>query len=140
MRLTAAFLANHAEIVNGMLNVDGGFWKSTRVPPDATSFGCDVVVLCEVEPEEVGSRFLLHINAEGPSGRHWRPAYSSDFTLNSPVKFLLLPQTRLPIEPGGGPHLYAFRLDGQHERVDVPLTVHTGPPRHERHAGPADAV
>lgn len=128
MRLTTAFFANHAEVVDGMLDVQGAFWKSTGVTPDATGFWCDIVVLCDGEAPDADQRYSLRINAEGPSGRRWTPAYTLDFSLDSPAKFLVLPQTQLPIEPGGGLHVYAFQLDGQHERVDVPLIVHVAPP------------
>jgi len=32
MRLAGAFFANHAEVVDDMLNVEGGFWASTTAP------------------------------------------------------------------------------------------------------------
>jgi hypothetical protein len=122
MRLTAAFLANRAEVVDGMLNVQGGFWASTTVAPGSGGFKCQIVVLCEMDANDLGKQFSLLIDAQGPSG-HWARAQSSDFTINSPMMFLCSPPTVLPIEPDGGPHIYTLRLDGQHERVDVPLDV-----------------
>ena len=38
MRLAGAFFANTAEVVDDMLNVEGGFWASTTVPPGTASF------------------------------------------------------------------------------------------------------
>lgn len=123
MRLTAAFFANRAEVVNDMLNVDGGFWRTTTVVPRAVAFECCAVVLCEVDKDDIGRPFALRIDAEGPTGRRWVPAQSSNFTVNGPMMFMCFPSMVLPIEPGGGRHLYTFRLDGQHERIDVPLAV-----------------
>jgi hypothetical protein len=39
------------------------------------------------------------------------------------MKFMVLAQITLPIEPTGGRHVYSFRLDGCHQRFDVPLDV-----------------
>ena len=33
MRLAGAFFANRADVVDDMLNVEGGFWATTVVPP-----------------------------------------------------------------------------------------------------------
>ena len=123
MHLTTAFFANHAEIVDDMLSVEGAFWKSTTVDHRATNFRCNTVVLCDVEPDDVGQRFSMHIDGEGPTGHRWAPAHSSIFTVEGPMMFMCLPMMVLPIEPGGGRHLYSFRIDGQHERIDVPLAV-----------------
>lgn len=128
MRLTTAFFANRADVVNDMLNVEGGFWKSTTVEPNATSFLSYVLVVCDVEPTDIGQKFLMQIEGQGPSGHRWAPAHSSTFTIDGPVQFMCMPMMVLPIEAGGGPHMYTFRLDGQHERVDVPLTVHIAHP------------
>src|SRR6476661_4991371 len=38
MRLTNAFFANHAEVVDDMLNVTGGCWTSTTVADGSTVF------------------------------------------------------------------------------------------------------
>jgi hypothetical protein len=39
------------------------------------------------------------------------------------MKFMVLTQIALPIEPNGGRHVYSFRLEGSHERFDIPLDV-----------------
>lgn len=123
MRLTAAFFANRAEIVNDMLNVEGGFCKSTTVAPDSTSFRCYTVVTCDVDADDVGQRFSLQIDGEGLTGHRWTAAHSSNFTFAAQTMVMCMPLMVLPIEPGGGLHRYTFRLDGQHERVDLPLAV-----------------
>lgn len=128
MRLTAAFFANRAEVVDGMLNMAGGFWSSTTVAPTASEFLSYTVVVCEVDEQDIGQRFTLIIDGVGPSGRRWAPAHTSSFTLGSHILFMCMPLMVLPIESGGGPHLFTFRLDGQHERIDVPLTVHVAQP------------
>lgn len=128
MRLTTAFFANRAEIINGMLNLEGGFWKSTTVAPTATSFLTYLVVVCEVDPSDSGQQYTMQIDAQGPSGYRWAPAHSSSFTIDGPVQFMCMPMMSFPIEPGGGLHHYTFRLDGQHERVDVPLAVRVAHP------------
>jgi hypothetical protein len=51
------------------------------------------------------------------------PAWSTSFQLPSAMKFMVLTQITLPIEPAGGRHVYSFRLDGSYERFDVPLDV-----------------
>ncbi|HEX2212223.1 MAG TPA: hypothetical protein VHH12_01920 [Mycobacterium sp.] len=122
MRLTAAFFANRVEVVDGMLNLDGGFWASTTVAPNATAFQCDAVMLCDADAEDVGQQFTLIIDADGPTGNRLMP-FVSKFTVDAPMKFMCLPSMVLPIEPGGGFHTYRFRLDGQHERIDVRLAV-----------------
>lgn len=123
MRLTAAFFANRADVVNGMLSVDGGFWASTTVAPGSTGFTCFTVVLCDVDTDDLGRRHSLVIDATGPTGKRWRAVHTSDFVIESPVLFMRLPQMLLPVEPQGGRHAYTFRLDGQHERVDLDIDV-----------------
>jgi hypothetical protein len=123
MRLNAAFFANHAEVVDQMLNVEGGFWKTTTVPAGSGGFRCCAVVLCDMEADDVGTPFSLHIDAEGPNGHRAAPAISTEFTVDSPSMFMCFQSMVLPIDPGGGRHVYTFRLAGQHERVDVPLAV-----------------
>jgi hypothetical protein len=123
MRLAGAFFANTAEVVNDMLNVDGGFWASTTVPPRSTSFQSHCVVLCDTRRRDVGTQYTLHIDGVGPTGERWTPAWSTKFQLPSAMKFMVLTQLVLPIEPTGGRHVYSFRLEGTHERFDIPLDV-----------------
>jgi hypothetical protein len=126
MRLTSAFFANNADVVDGMLNVTGAFWSSTAVTPGAGGFKCYVVVACELDPNDVGREYTLHVDAQGPTGQRWAPVQSSSFTVNGPMLFMCS-QMGLPVEFSGGRHVYTFRLDGQHERVDVPIDVRLTP-------------
>ncbi|GAC1649275.1 MAG: hypothetical protein NVS4B6_24350 [Mycobacterium sp.] len=123
MRLAGAFFANRAQVVNDMLNVEGGFWSTTMVPASATSFQCNCVVLCDTRRRDVGTQYALHIDAAGPTGARWASAFSTTFQLPSAMKFMILTQIVLPIEPAGGRHVYSFRMEGSHERFDVPLDV-----------------
>lgn len=123
MRLTAAFFANHADVVDDMLNVEGAFWKTVTVPARSLGFRSCAVVLCEMNVDDVGQPFSLHIDAHGPMGHQLTPAHSTDFTVDSPSMFMCFPSLVLPIDPEGGRHSYTFRLGGQHERIDVPLAV-----------------
>ncbi|MCV6982168.1 hypothetical protein H7I53_18300 [Mycolicibacterium pulveris] len=127
MRLTAAFFANHVEVVDGMLNLTGGFWASTTVAATATAFQTDVVVLCDVDDSDVGQTYSLVIDAEGPNAQRL-PSYTSNLTVDAPMKFMCMPALVLPVNPGGGHHVYRFRIAGQHERIDVPLTVRLARP------------
>ena len=68
MRLTGAFFANHAEVVDDMLNVTGGCWTSTTVADGSTGFGTRCVIFCEVSRQDRGKQFGLHIDAAGPRG------------------------------------------------------------------------
>jgi len=123
MRLAGAFFANKADVVDDMLNVEGGFWATTTVPANTSGFPCDCVVLCDTRRRDVGTHYSLHIDAVGATGQRWAPAWSTSFQLPSAMKFMVLTQITLPIEPAGGRHVYSFRLDGGHERFDVPLDV-----------------
>jgi hypothetical protein len=123
MRVAGAFFANRAEVVDDMLNVEGGVWATTTVAPGSTLFRCSCVVLCDTRRRDVGAHYALEIDAAGPTGQRWTPAWSTKFQLPSPMKFMVLPQIALPIEPNGGRHVYSFRLEGSHERFDVPLDV-----------------
>ena len=123
MRLAGAFFANKADVVDDMLNVEGGFWSSTTVPAGASSFQCHCVVLCDTRRRDVGTQYSLHIDAAGPTGQRWAPAWSRSFQLPSAMKFMVLTDMTLPIEPSGGRHVYSFRLEGSHERFDVALDV-----------------
>jgi hypothetical protein len=123
MRLAGAFFANEAEVVDDMLNVEGGFWARTTVPAGTTQFQCSIVVLCDTRRRDVGTHYALHIDAAGPTGQRWAPAWSTRFQLPSAMKFMVLTQMSLPFEPGGGRHVYSFRLEGSHERFDIPLDV-----------------
>ena len=122
MRLTAAFFANRAEVVDGMLNVQSAFWASTTIARGANGFRTDAVVLCDADADDVGRQFTLTVDAEGPTGRHLT-AFAQTFAVDAGTLFVCLPGLVLPIEMGGGYHTYRFRLDGQHERVDVRLAV-----------------
>jgi hypothetical protein len=106
-----------------MLNVQGGFWKTTTVPPNSTAFRCCAVVLCDMDNDDVGKPWTLHIDAQGPMGHTRTSAHSIEFTVDAPSMFLCFTAMVLPIDPGGGRHTYTFRVGGQHERVDVPLAV-----------------
>ena len=123
MRLAGAFFANHAEVVDDMLNVEGGVWATTTVAPHSTLFRCSCVVLRDTRRRDVGTHYALHIDAAGPTGQRWASAWSTNFQLPSAMKFMVLPQITLPIEPNGGRHVYSFRLDGSHERFDILLDV-----------------
>jgi len=127
MQLHGAFFANRATVVNEMLNVEGGVWASTTVPVGSVGFNCICVILCEAGPYDVGRQFSLCVDAAGPTGGRWKPAWSTDFTVSSPMAFMLTPPIALPIEPDGGHHVYTFRLGGQHARVDVALDVLLAP-------------
>jgi hypothetical protein len=123
MRLAGAFFANRAEVVDDMLNVEGGFWATTAVPARAAAFQCSCVVLCDTRRRDVGTQYTMHIDAAGPTGQRWAPAWSTNFQLPSALKFMVLTQIALPVEPNGGRHVYSFRLEGSHERFDIPLDV-----------------
>ena len=123
MRLAGAFFANRADVVDDMLNVEGGFWATTSVPAHSELFQCCCVVLCDTRRRDVGTPYTLHIDAAGPTGQRWAPAWSTNFQLPSAMKFMVLTQLALPIEPDGGRHVYSFRLEGSHERFDIPLDV-----------------
>jgi hypothetical protein len=123
MRLTTVFFANRAEVIDDMLTVEGGFWRSTTVAPNSVAFLSNLVVLCEVDRDDVGRQFTMEIDGQGPSGHQWTPAHTSSFTVAGPAQFMCMPRMILPIEPGGGLHTYTFRIDGQHERVDVPIAI-----------------
>ena len=56
MRINAGFFANHAEIVDEMLNVSGGCWNSTTVPPGSAGFRCRCVILCDVRRQDRAAR------------------------------------------------------------------------------------
>lgn len=127
MRLTAAFFANRVEVVDGMLNLEGGFWASTTVAPNVTAFQCDVVVLCDMDANDVGESFSMVIDAEGPNEQRL-PSHTSSFTVEAPMKFMCMPSLVLPIVAGGGYHVYRFRLEGEHARIDVPLAVRLARP------------
>ncbi len=127
MRLTAAFFANRVEVVDGMLNLEGGFWASTTVAPNATAFQCDVVVLCDMDANDVGESFSMVIDAEGPNEQRL-PSHTSSFTVEAPMKFMCMPSLVLPIVAGGGYHVYRSRLEGEHARIDVPLAVRLARP------------
>ena len=123
MRLAGAFFANRAEIVDDMLNVEGGFWASTTVPAQSAGFQCSCVALCDTRRRDIGTDHRLHIDAAGNTGQRWAPAWSTNFQLPSATKFMVLSQIALPIEPDGGRHVYSFQLEGSHERFDIPLDV-----------------
>jgi hypothetical protein len=123
MRLAGAFFANRADVVADMLNVEGGFWATTAVPAPAAGFQCSCVVLCDTRRRDVGTEYTLHIDAAGPTGQRWAPAGSTKFQLPSAMKFMVLTEIALPVEPNGGRHVYSFRLEGSHERFDIPLDV-----------------
>ena len=127
MRLTNAFFANHAEVVDDMLNVTGGCWTSTTVADGSTAFATRCVVFCEVSRQDRGKQFGLHIDAAGPTGQQWTPARSSYFTVPSRIAFMVTPPIALPIEPTGGMHVYTVRLEDHEERIRCRFTFRWSP-------------
>ena len=123
MRVTGAFFANKAEIIDDMLNVEAGFWTSSTVAKGSIGIRANCVVLCDTQPDDIGQQFGLRIDAAGPTGRVWTPAHATNFDLTTPMKFIVATQIALPIEPEGGKHIYSFRIEGRHERIDLPLDV-----------------
>jgi hypothetical protein len=123
MRLTNAFFANHAEVVDDMLNVTGGCWTSTTVADGSTAFAARCVIFCEVSRQDRGKQFGLHFDAAGPAGQQWTPARSSYFTVPSRIAFMVTPPIALPIEPNGGMHVYTVRLEDHDEVITLPLHV-----------------
>jgi hypothetical protein len=115
MRLAGAFFANHAEVVDDMLNVEGVFSATTAVPARAAGFQCNCVVLCDTRRRDVGTECTLHIDAAGPTGQRWAPAWSTQFQLPSAMKFMVLAQIALPIEV-------------QRRAARLPLPVGSKPP------------
>ena len=93
MRLSGAFFANRVEVVDDMLNVEGGVWASTTVPARAAAFQRSCVVLCDTRRRDVGTNYTLII----PN----RPAHRAQ----------------------GGRHVYSFRPEGSNGRFDIPLDV-----------------
>jgi len=124
MRLTGAFFANYAEVVDDMLNVTGGCWTSTTVVDGSTTFACRLVIFCDVSRQDRDRHFTLHIDAAGPSGQQWVPARSSHFAVPSRIAFMITPPITLPIEPSGGAHTYTVRLEGHEEEITLPLHIH----------------
>jgi hypothetical protein len=114
-------------VVDDMLNVEGGFGATTSVAARSELFQCCCVVLCDTRRRDVGTPYTLHntlhIDAARPTGQRWAPAWSTKFQLLIAMKFMVLTQITLPIEPNGGRHVYSFRLEGSHERFDIPLDV-----------------
>ena len=127
MRINAGFFANHAEIVDEMLNVSGGCWNSTTVPPGSAGFRCRCVILCDVRRQDRGQTFSLHIDATGPTGREWIPARTVHFTVENPMVFMITQPIVLPIEPSGGRHVYTVRLADHDERIVLPLQIRIAP-------------
>jgi hypothetical protein len=128
MRLTGAFFANHAEVVDEMLNVTGGCWSSTTVQTGSTGFGSQCVILCEAARQDRDRDLHLSFDAAGPSGTEWKAARTMSFTPTGRVAFLVTPPMILPIEPQGGRHVYTVRLDGHDERIEIPLLVYLATP------------
>jgi hypothetical protein len=123
MRLTNAFFANHAEVVDDMLNVTGGCWTSTTVADGSTAFTTRCVIFCEVSRQDRDKQFGLHIDAAGPAGQQWTPARSSYFTVPSRIAFMVTPPISLPIEPNGGMHVYTVHLEDHDEVITLPLHI-----------------
>jgi hypothetical protein len=73
MRLAGALFANKADVVDDMLNVEGGFWSSTTVEAGSTGFQCNCVVLCDTRRRDIGTQYTLHVDAVGPTGQRWVP-------------------------------------------------------------------
>jgi hypothetical protein len=101
--------------VDDVLNVEGGFWATTSAAARSELCQCCCVVLCDTRRRDVGTPYTLHIDAAvlpaalGASLVDEVPAPQA-------MKFMVLTQIALPIEPNGGRHVYSFRLEGSHVR------------------------
>jgi hypothetical protein len=127
MRLTGAFFADNAEAVDGKLHVRGGCWVSTLVPAGSVGFQTCIVLLCATGGDDVGETHTLHIDALGPTGQEWKPAQAMEFVVPSMMSFMVSPSIGLPMEPSGGRHVYTFRIDGQEDRIVLPLQINLAP-------------
>jgi hypothetical protein len=123
MHLTGAFFANVAREVNGMLEVGGGCWSSTTVQQGSAGFVTQLVVLADVDGDDVGQEYVVCVDADGPTGSRWAGALSTSFVVTEVLVFMITPQIVLPIEPAGGHHVYNVRIQGQHNRIVLPLQV-----------------
>lgn len=113
---------------SGMLYVMGGGWTNTTVPQGSTGFPCQCVVMCDTGGDDVGQTVTLLIDAAGPTGQTWEPAAQARFTIPNLTMFVITPPALLPIEPGGGRHVYTFHLEGREDQIALPLQVHLSPP------------
>jgi len=127
MQLASAFFANEAHVVDDLLNVTGGGWVRTYVAAGSTTFLCYCVALLPAGGDDYFKMCTLHIDAEGPSGQKWQPAFSGQFKVAGPMPSIAAPLI-LPIEPSGGRHIYTFRLEGHAENILVPLEILLAPP------------
>ena len=116
-----------------MLNVEGGFWATTTVAARSELFQCCCVVLCDTRRRDVGTPYTLHIDAAGPTGQRWAPAWSTNFQLPSAMKFMVLTQispahraqrraTRLQLPAGRKPRAVRHPSGCRH-----PMTSRRGP-------------
>jgi hypothetical protein len=73
MRLTNAFFANHAEVVDDMLNVTGGCWTSTTVADGSTAFA----TRCVSRPDgtAVDTREIVVLHCAEPHRIHGHAAH-----------------------------------------------------------------
>lgn len=129
MRLTGALFARYAEVNGGMLYVMGGGWTNTTVPAGSTGFPCQCVMLCDTGGDDVGQEFTVLVDMTGPSGQTWQSAVRLGISMTVMAVFMVTPPAVFPIEPGGGRHVYTFRIEGRDDAgIALPLDVHLAPP------------
>ncbi|MFF2027483.1 hypothetical protein ACFVW2_37670, partial [Streptomyces sp. NPDC058171] len=82
---------------------------------------CYLVVLSEAGADDYGSTLTLVVEAMAPSGRT-TTALRGQVHVEGPVYFMIVPFT-IPVEPGGGRHVYSVRIEGREETVAFALDV-----------------
>jgi hypothetical protein len=119
VRLGSIFLANSAEIVNGLIYLMGGGWDTANVPPGAPiAYNGSLVVRVLADRAECGRAHLVEIRLEGEDGQlvfrvqsEFTPVIPEGFPVAWEVPFSLVVGVGGPL-PRYGLYRFVVLVDG----------------------------
>jgi hypothetical protein len=133
VKLEAAFLANHAEVHDGLAFVTGGFPEWWSVPATNTFQQVALVVVARLDRNEVGQTFTYEIIIERPDGTQQPVVYVASSRGQSPHSeaqpLLLLVPIAFSIDFRQlGLHRFLVNYEGE-TLGDVPFEVRLAVPK-----------
>ncbi|MGE0217747.1 hypothetical protein [Mycolicibacterium sp.] len=134
MRLSSAFFAEDTEWVDGKLNIIGGGFGSTCVPPGTSEIAVHIVLIFDSVGEDIGKADVLHIELHGPDGERLPGFRSHSYVVPGNIQLVSTGLIALSINPAGGRHSCVLWTERHGNcQVAMPLDVNVVDPATVRH-------
>lgn len=136
MRAAAYFLADHAEVVNGKLYVNGGLITRLHRPAYPAPMDVSLVLVLENSREEARTTHQMEVRLQDADGTPLMPAIQGEMGIGSipsdiprgiPLFAPIALRIGVPI-PRPGTYEFVLMLD-QHHVASLPFSAEVGAPR-----------